>query len=1210
MRGLDWMATPLGPPAEWPRSLKTAVRILLTSRQPFWLGWGPELTYLYNDAYKSIIGGKHPRALGRPFREVWSEILDFVGPMAENVMARDEGSYVEEQLLIMERHGYQEETYYTFSYSPIPDDAGGVGGLICANTEDTGRVIGERQLSLLREVASRTSTARSRDDACRLAVAATSTNARDLPFALLYTRDADDQPLRLAAASEGAEFLGDAARWPLTEALESGEPRIVALEQDERLPCGDWQKPPMAAAVLPIAASGSGVFAGALVVGLNRYRQVDDGYRRFLELVTSGVAAGIANAEAYEQERRRAEALEELDRAKTTFFSNVSHEFRTPLALMLGPVEDLLAKNEASGDIEDRQLLMVMQRSGQRLLKLVNTLLDFARIEAGRAQTSFEPTDLAGYTADLAANFRAACERAGLGLVVDCPSLRDAAWIDRDMWEKVVLNLVSNAFKFTLEGEIGVRVRERAQDFELVVRDTGVGIPAEHLPKLFQRFQRVEGSRGRSHEGSGIGLALVHELVKLHGGHVEVQSEPGHGTTFTVIIPKGHAHLPAAHVKSGAPAAAPGYRAGAFVQEALSWLPGAPVTPSVKARTSYRVLVADDNADLRQYVCRLLATDYEVATAADGLEALAAVRTFRPDVVVSDVMMPRLDGIGLVRALRADPALRTVPVILLSARAGEEARIEGMESGADDYLAKPFSARELLVRVGALIQAEQARSKANDELVRTAAELEALLTAAPLGIFLVDDQFRIAAANPIARPVFGDIPDLVGRDFDEVIHRLWAQEYADEIAMHFHETLATGVPYIVPERVERRRDRGTVEYYEWQIHRIPLPGGRQGVVCYFRDISHIVLAREALRESDRRKDEFIATLSHELRNPLAPIRNSLHILAMNASRDASVSRLHEMMARQVNHLVRLVDDLLEISRINRGTLELKRERVELGAIVRHAIETAEPLIQAAGHELTVELPQEPLWLNGDAVRLGQVLGNVLNNAAKYTEGRGSIHVLARRDGGNVVVGVRDTGIGVPPAEREAIFDMFTRGRQNGNRGGLGVGLALARRLAEMHGGTIEARSEGLGRGSEFVITLPLEVEAEPDRNVTRTVGAALEGRRILVVDDNRDAADSLAMILRILGGDVRVARDGAEALECLREFEAGVVLLDIGMPGMDGYEVARRIRASGRNPRPAIVALTGWGQEQDRARAREAGFDHHLVKPAEIGALNELLSSL
>ena len=339
------------------------------------------------------------------------------------------------------------------------------------------------------------------------------------------------------------------------------------------LPGGAWPESPQRAVVLPIAKSGQTELAGFVVAGVSPRLALDDDYRGFLDLLAGHVAAAIASARAYEEERKRAEALAELDRAKTAFFSNVSHEFRTPLTLMLGPVEDMLVKPAGEVLPDNRELLTVVHRNGLRLLRLVNTLLDFSRIEAGRVRATYEPTDLASFTADLASNFRSACERAGLHLTVDCPPLGEPVFVDRRMWEKVVLNLLSNAFKFTFEGEIEVGVRRTDHAAEVRVRDTGTGIPAEEMPRLFERFHRVENARGRTHEGSGIGLALVQELVKLHGGTITAGSEVRRGTTFTVTLPLGSAHLPPEQV-GGPPALAP-TEAAAFVEEALRWLPDA-----------------------------------------------------------------------------------------------------------------------------------------------------------------------------------------------------------------------------------------------------------------------------------------------------------------------------------------------------------------------------------------------------------------------------------------------------------------------------------------------------------------------------------------------------------------------------------------------------------------------------------------------------------
>ncbi|HEX3440560.1 MAG TPA: response regulator, partial [Pseudolabrys sp.] len=755
MRDFDWSATPLGPPEQWPPSLKTAVRVMLTSQQPIWIGWGEELTYLYNDAYKSIIGGKHPWALGKPTSVVWREIWDDIGPMLAKAMGGDEGTYVEAQLLIMERNGYPEETYYTFSYSPIPTEDGAAGGIFCANSDDTQRVIGERQLGLLRELAASTADARTWEQVCERTARALSTNPRDLPFAMIYMVEPGTQTARLAGLSgidpghpaAPPELPLDAPHaWPLAEVLRDHKPHLVtdlggAFHAD--FPSWPWRHPPKQAVVLPVQSSGETGRAGFLIVGLSPVRLFDDGYAGFLNLVSGQIAAAIGNAEAYEQERRRAEALAEIDRAKTAFFSNVSHEFRTPLTLMLGPLEEVLAKPRDAVRDENRSLVEIAHRNGVRLLKLVNTLLDFSRIEAGRVQGSYEAVNLSVLTADLASNFQSAIDRAGLQLLVDCQPLPEPVYVDRDMWEKIVLNLLSNAFKFTFNGEIAVSVRPAidGSQAEVIVRDTGIGISAEHLPHVFERFRRVEGARGRSFEGSGIGLALVQELVKLHGGTIHVESEMGRGSSFIVTIPFGTGHLAADRIGSARSQVSTNVRAQAYVDEAISWLSHG-VTEELPQPSSAEdlagairpgtaggelVLLADDNADMRQYVARLLtAAGYEVEAVGDGEAALDAAMRLKPDLILSDVMMPKLDGFALLAALRQDEALRRVPVLLLSARAGEEEKVAGLKSGANDYLTKPFSAQELIARVQSNIQLGRARSAAERAMAEEAEALEAL----------------------------------------------------------------------------------------------------------------------------------------------------------------------------------------------------------------------------------------------------------------------------------------------------------------------------------------------------------------------------------------------------------------------------------------------------------------------------------------------------
>ncbi|HEY9612355.1 PAS domain S-box protein [Allocoleopsis sp.] len=886
MRSLDWSVTPLGPAQHWPQSLKTAVRIMLTSRQAMFVWWGDELINLYNDAYKAIVGGKHPQVLGQPASYVWREIWDQVGPRAEFAMLNNEGTYDEALLLIMERNGYPEETYYTFSYSPVPNDRGGTGGIICANTDDTQRIIGERQLALLRELAARTADARTFDNACTLSAKCLETNPYDLPFAMIYLVDPGKDCLYLAGTSgidrhhpavpETIALDSDSV-WPFAEAIATHKPCLVSnLALLGSLPTGAWQRPPHQAVIVPIAPSGQTGQAGILVVGLNPFRLFDDNYSGFIDLIAAQIAASIANAQAYEEERKRAEALAELDRAKTIFFSNISHEFRTPLTLMLGPLEDMLA-NPAGPLPSERSQLETAHRNSLRLLKLVNTLLDFSRIEAGRVQAVYEPTDLAMLTADLAGVFRSAIERAGIQLGVDCPPLPEPVYVDREMWEKIILNLLSNAFKFTFKGEITVALRWADDHVELEIRDTGTGIPAEEMPHLFERFHRVEGARGRTYEGSGIGLSLVQELVKLHGGTIQVSSVVDQGTCFTILIPTGYAHIPKECIGKTRTLASTTMGAATYIEEALRWLPEEDTetqghgdagnlesssprhrvspSPRLPLSPSAKILLADDNVDMRNYVKRLLVSQgYEVETVVDGIAAKQRVRQRLPDLVLTDVMMPGLDGLGLLRELRLDPITREIPIILLSARAGEESRIEGLEAGADDYLIKPFSARELLARVEATLKLAQMRQEATQreqelrmvsEAARSAAQsakenLERVLASINDQFLVLDPEWRYTYVNDrvveavgigkedlLGKCIWDVFPEILESEFYIQVHRAVAEQRVVQFE-YYHSSWqrcfenrvypsANGVSILVTEITDRKQTEAALRQSEGRL---------------------------------------------------------------------------------------------------------------------------------------------------------------------------------------------------------------------------------------------------------------------------------------------------------------------------------------------------------------------------------------------------------
>jgi signal transduction histidine kinase/DNA-binding response OmpR family regulator len=782
MRAFDWDSHPLGPAEDWPRSLKTVVQIMLTSRYAMWMGWGPDLIFFCNDAYLPTVGVKEGWVLGAPAREVWVEIWPDISPRIESVMRRGEATWDESLPLLLERSGFAEETYHTFSYSPVPNDDGSIGGMLCVVTEETERVIGERRLGLLRSLAAELSSAATEKDLFEGVSHQLESRSQDLPFAVIYLFDPEGEAAQLACAhgvKPGNEIAppridlaSRSAVWPAHSILDE-RTTIIATDIGERfesLVRGPWSRPPRMAAIVPLAHQALGAPAGFLVAGINPYRPFDLAYRGFLELLAGQIAAALTSTRAYDQERRRAEALAELDRAKTAFFSNVSHEFRTPLTLMLSPLEDLVALPSDRLRPANRELANLAHRNGLRLLKLVNTLLDFSRLEAGRVEASYEPVDLATFTADLASTFRSAMEKAGIELVVQAPPLSEPVYVDREMWEKVVLNLISNAFKFTLQGRIAVAVREGHDHVLLEISDTGTGIPSEALPHLFERFYRVQGAQGRTHEGSGIGLALVHELVKLHDGKVEAASVPGQGSTFTVCIPKGVSHLPADRIQNPAKPSSPqsaALGASLYIEEALRWLPagrddsprpfdaGEALSHPGAAGERPTILLADDNSDMRDYLERLLSHRFRVIAVSDGQAALESARRERPDLILTDVMMPRLDGFALLRELRADRNLGALPVIMLSARAGEEARAEGLDAGADDYLIKPFTARELLARVGGTLAVARARREAAKREAELRAETAELLETMTLAFIALDEDFRYVYLNAEAEMILG-----------------------------------------------------------------------------------------------------------------------------------------------------------------------------------------------------------------------------------------------------------------------------------------------------------------------------------------------------------------------------------------------------------------------------------------------------------------------
>jgi PAS domain S-box-containing protein len=1232
-RALDWTQTPLGDPAGWPQSLKTIIRMMLHSRYAMWMLWGPDLTFFCNDAYLPTVGIKKDWVLGARSDKVWEEIWPDIGPRIANVLERGEATWDEGLLLFLERSGFLEETYHTFSYSPVHDDSSRIAGMLCVVTEVTDRVIGERRLKTLRDLAARTAGADHEKLVFTHQRAVLSENPNDLPFAALYVFEEDQQHARVGwrTGRMPAELLPEHAAhaelealWPLLQLEQSGRPVLV---ENFRAPGGDvpsvlWPDPVRRVLLLPVR--GSGMELGFLIVGLSPRLEFDEAYQDFLKLISSQVAAQLIDARAYETERGRAEALLEIDRAKTTFFSNISHEFRTPLTLILGPLADTLDAAGLPPIVRER--VAVAHRNSLRLLKLVNAVLDFSRIEAGRTQANLEAIDLAAFTRDLASLFRSTIEQAGLVFEVSCDPLPRQVCVDREMWEKIVFNLLSNAFKFTIAGKVRIELHARGAMAVLAVSDTGVGIPQEELPRLFERFHRVKSTRGRTHEGTGIGLALVQELVKLQGGEISATSTQGQGSTFTVEIPfvsphliSDRPHLPATRIETGK-------TAEAFIQEASRWSPELsdatgqqlileeppPLERRFASTFGARIVLADDNADMRSYVSKLLAPIYSVEAVSDGAQALQASRRQRPDLILSDVMMPNLDGFALIKQVRSDPGLQGVPVILLSARAGEESRVEGLDAGADDYLVKPFAARELLARVGALLELTHMRQSGE-------ARLRLAMEGAKMGTWDWDLDANTVRWSATTFEALGYVPRADGLSN----YRMWRERiHPNDVARvesQLNAAMADGSIYATEYRI-RRADTGEIRWLTAYGRSLGSDGvGPRRNVGILLDITDRKMAEQALAEADRRKDEFLATLAHELRNPLGPVRNAARILGAVNLAPEQLAWCREVIQRQTEQMALLLDDLLDISRITLGRLQLKKEPVDVSRLVESAVETARPLIDSRNHRLIMELPHGPVLLNADPLRIAQVLANLLTNAAKYMDPGGEIRVAARAIGQDIEITVTDTGIGLEPGSLQSVFEMFSQvdSALERSQGGLGIGLALVKGLVKLHQGSVRAESQGVGQGSRFIVRLPgisfgaaRVLQLEPAADAAEAEAAAAPGYRILVADDNRDAAESLAMLLKMSGYEVRTAEDGEAALRTSEQFLPHAAFIDIGMPRLNGYEVAKRMRPEPWGAGIRLIALTGWGQDENKRQAFESGFDHHLTKPVDPTDLDRLLKEL
>jgi PAS domain S-box-containing protein len=1113
MRAYPWDTHPLGPVSLWPQSLCTAVSICLESRFPILILWGPEMFMLYNDAYISILGIKHPSAMGQAGADCWPEIWDVVGPMMQGVLREGEATWSEDQLLLLDRNRYVEECYFTFSYSPIRNESGEVGGIFTAVTETTEKILAGRRLMALQELGAAQVKSASAGEACQSAARVLRRYPLDVPFGLIYLAEADGSTLMLAAefnvgADSAAAPLkislgaGEESPWRVNRVFPTGQPFVL---EDLPGPLGNLPEGERAkrAVVLPISSAGETQASGVLIVGLSPRRAFDERYRAFCELLAHNLSSAIADARAYEDQQKRVEALAELDRAKTTFFSNVSHEFRTPLTLILGPLEDTLGATSERLASEDREQLTVVHRNALRLLKLVNSLLDFSRIEAGRVEAVYQPTEIGGFTAELASSFRSAMDRAGLDFVVDCPPTSEPVYVDRDMWEKIVLNLISNAFKFTYQGSISVSVNPIGGMIELQVADTGIGISAQELPHVFERFHRGEGARGRTHEGTGIGLALVQELVKFHRGTIQVISEEGRGSRFTVTIPRGRDHLPPERVEAARTLASSAISAESYVEEALRWLPesadsesfnngnspssvDATCKPSELDSGGELIVLADDNADMRDYLRRLLSERYRVHAVANGKEAVKAARELRPGLVLTDVIMPELDGFGVLRELKQARETQAVPVILLSARAGEESRVEGLQAGADDYLVKPFTARELLARVGAHLRLARVRTEAAEveRHLRAEADLERSrlresFTLAPTGMALMSGpecRFTFVNSAYLALAGRSDPRQILGKTVLEAFPEVESQGF-DQL---LDQVYRTGEPFQAKERELRLKRYGVEDtiYITFSYQAIRnIAGEVEGILAHVADVTAEVRARNRLEARVRERTSELLEAEQKLR-----ALNSRLLQAQDEERRRLARDLHDsagqiLVALKMN-LFSLEQDLQKkdpaLDKVVVTSVELVDDLSKQLRTMSHLLHP--PLLDEAGLASALKWYVEgfaersdirvDLELDTKLPRLSQemetaifrIVQESLTNIHRHS-GSASATIRLRHDSGKTRVEIEDCGRGI---------DQFDAKRSLPIKVGVGV-QGMQERVRQL-GGQFDLKSGP--RGTTVAIVLP------------------------------------------------------------------------------------------------------------------------------------------